>query len=241
MARADREPDMPDNGWVPATTTGHPLSRLDGKPLGGRSLQILIGPRTRYGADYFEVLLRDKANISSDFILLALFHSGPYPGYNWIEIIKLVPDTRLADQNISLSETDIEPLFGYLAEMIPPGGHIMVEYESELWSETRYALDCGIPPILTPMGFLMFKSGCGIAFKDWYFAEGGSEGPRKLQGYKALNQEHRIAREKDIATEIQDLIDKKAPQRCQRFWSPARNRGKEILAMLDNQGIYMNR
>jgi hypothetical protein len=235
MARAKKGPDMPDKGWVPATATGHPLSRLDGKTLGGRSLQILIGPRTRYGADYFEVLLRDEEGNSSDFILLALFHSGPYPGYNWIEVIKLVPDTQLAGQYMLLSETDIELLFGYLSGMIPPGGHIMVEYESELWSETRNALDCGIPPVLTPLGFLMFKTGCGTAFKDWYFAEGGSEGPRKLQGHKALNQENRVAREKDIATEIQDFTDRKATHRCRQVWSSARKRGKDILAMLDDQ------
>jgi hypothetical protein len=235
MTAEIHESDMGNTGWASASKSGHPLYLLDGKPLAGHSQQVFIGPKTRYGADYFEVLLRDKEGNSSDFILLALFHSGPYPGYNWIEIIKLVPDTQLAGQNILLSETDIELLFGYLSGMIPPGGHIMVEYESELWSETRKALDCGIPPMLTPLGFLMFKTGCGIAFKDWYFAEGGSEGPRKLQGYKALNQEHRIAREKDIATDMRDFIDRKAPRSCRQAWSSACNRGKDILAMLGDQ------
>ena len=26
-----------------------------------------------------------------------------------------------------------------------------------------------------------------MGFKDWYFAEGGREGPEKLQGYKPIN------------------------------------------------------
>ena len=228
---------MHNKGWIPAATAGHPLSRLEGKPLGGHSLQVLIGPRTRYGADYFQVTLSDVKGISSDFILLAMFHSGPYPGYNWVEVVKLSPEIQISGRDISLAETDIELLFGYLSEMIPPGGHIMVEYESELWSDTRRALDCGIPPVLTPLGFLMFKAGCGVAFKNWYFAEGGSEGPRKLQGYKALNREHRIAREKDISTEIQAFIDKEAPHHCRQVWATVRSRGGEILATLNDRQI----
>lgn len=235
MVSANSEPYMRNKGWAPATAAGHPLSRLDGKPLGGHLLQVFIGPRTRYGADYFRVILRYREGGSSDSVLLALFHSGPYPGYNWIEVVKLSPKIQISGRDVSLAETDIELLFGYLAEMIPPGGHIMVEYESELWSETRHALDCGIPPVLTPLGFLLFKAGCGVAFKDWYFAEGGSEGPRKLQGYKALNREHRIAREGDMLTGIREFIDREAPHRCRQVWTPARSRGEQILAMINDR------
>ena len=223
------------NGWTSASEAGHPLAQLDGQPLGGYSLGFFIGPRTRYGADYFEVILRSSEGESSDPILLALFHSGSHPGYNWIEIVKLTPNARISGHATPLSETDIELLFQYLSDMIPSGGHVMVEYESELWSETRNALDCGMPPVLTSLGFLMFKTGCGIAFKDWYFAEGGSEGPRKLQGYKALNEDHRIARVKDMSTEIQAFLGKEPPQRCRQAWSAARNRGNYILSMLDEQ------
>jgi hypothetical protein len=28
-----------------------------------------------------------------------------------------------------------------------------------------------------------------MGFKDWYFAEGGREGPEKLQGYKPIDSE----------------------------------------------------
>lgn len=39
----------------------------------------------------------------------------------------------------------------------------------------------------------MFEAGVR-SYRDWYISEGGREGPRKLQGFKPLNEE--IAREK---------------------------------------------
>jgi len=47
---------------------------------------------------------------------------------------------------------------------------------------------------VTPLGFLLYSAGCGIGFKDGYFAEGVREGPEKLQGCKPLNSG--VAKEK---------------------------------------------
>jgi hypothetical protein len=79
---------------------------------------------------------------------------------------------------------------------------MMVEYDSKGWEETKLSLACGIPPVATPLGSMLFRVVCGVAFKDWHFAEGGSEGPRKLQGYKALNEEHRRTRAGEMAAEL---------------------------------------
>jgi hypothetical protein len=49
----------------------------------------------------------------------------------------------------------------------------------------------GIPPALTPIGYLMFRADCGWSFRDWYFAEGGREGPEKLQGFKPVSDMQR--------------------------------------------------
>jgi hypothetical protein len=83
---------------------------------------------------------------------------------------------------------DVE-FFKVLGGLIPPGGSLMVSYslfskESRVHRETKQGLDRGYPPVVTPLGFLLFTAGCGMGFKDWYFAEGGREGPEKLQGYK---------------------------------------------------------
>lgn len=71
-------------------------------------------------------------------------------------------------------------LLQYLADLIPPGGHMMVEYDSLEQQAAARSLALGSPPILTPLGYMLFLVGCGTSFKDWHFAEGGSEGPRKL-------------------------------------------------------------
>ena len=51
----------------------------------------------------------------------------------------------------------------------------------------------------------MFQAGCR-SYRDWYISEGGREGPRKLQGFKPLNDE--IAREKTakLRAEVERLL-----------------------------------
>lgn len=95
----------------------------------------------------------------------------------------------------SLSEGGFDvQLFRMIGELVPPGGSLMVSYtlfskESKIHKETKMGLDRGYPPVVTPLGYLLFLAGCGMGFKDWYFAEGGREGPEKLQGYKPIDSE----------------------------------------------------
>jgi hypothetical protein len=112
------------------------------------------------------------------------------------------------DEEVSLSEQgfDVE-FFKVLGGLVPAGGSLMVSYtlfskESRVHRETRLCLDRGYPPAVAPLGFLLFVGGCGIGFKDWYFAEGGREGPEKLQGYKPLNSEIAEKRAKQMLQEL---------------------------------------
>jgi hypothetical protein len=50
--------------------------------------------------------------------------------------------------------------------------------------------------VTTPLGYRLFQAGVR-SYRDWYIPEGGREGPRKLQGFKPLNDE--ISREKTAA------------------------------------------
>jgi len=47
---------------------------------------------------------------------------------------------------------------------------------------------------------------CGASFKDWYIAEGGSEGPRKLQGYKAPDRQHAQRKANEMALELKAFL-----------------------------------
>lgn len=217
--------------WTDARGSGHPVEQLDGKPIGDARLNIAIGPKTRFGAYYFRAVIHDKKKRVSQPVLLALHHSGPYPSYNWIEIIDI---KQAAIFPGSQGRTNINPqqVLGYLCELIPPGGHIMVEYESDQWTETRQGLGCGIPPVATQLGYMLFTAGCGIAFKDWHFAEGGIEGPRKLQGYKTLSEEHRRKRSKEMISELKAFVITTPPRNCSDIWEVAKHRAGEVISSL---------
>jgi hypothetical protein len=134
-------------------------------------------------------------------MVTGLHNQGRYSSYNWIEIISLSSRVSFGsvEQVLDFPPNGLtEQLFQYLADLIPPGGHMMVEYDSPEQQDTAHSLAQGIPPVATPLGYILFLTGCGAGFKDLYFAEGGSEGPRKLQGYKALNSEHAQLKAKEI-------------------------------------------
>jgi len=209
--------------WASVEGSSHPLSQLEGRPLVGASLVVMLGPQNRYGARYFQTKLRDSAGRESQPFLLA----------NWIEVVRLDRTLVFPNQETFLSEEEMVCLFQHLSDLIPPGGHMMVEYDSAEWQETRLSISCGIPPVVTPLGSMLFRTGCGVAFKDWWFAEGGSEGPRKLQGYKALDEDHRRARAAEMAAGLRSFLQKAAPSGgCHQLWESAQKRATEILALL---------
>ncbi len=78
--------------------------------------------------------------------------------------------------------------------------------EEQIHRDTREALDVGVPPVLTPIGFLMFKADCGWSFKDWYFAEGGREGPEKLQGFKPATESARSQAANRLSRNVNDFL-----------------------------------
>ena len=171
------------------------LAQLDGQPLGPYHLGVLQGPRNPFGASYFQVMATGGKGRSA---LVGLLSRGPYPAHNWIEVLDFLPGD-LEKEGLLL------PLFRYLFALVPPGGHMMVEYESPSWAATREALSLGVPPILTPLGQVLRQIGCERV-RDWHIAEGGREGPRKLIGYKALNPQPSSLRRKELGRELQEFL-----------------------------------
>jgi hypothetical protein len=157
------------------------LAPADGAAVPGGALEIWLGPK-KVGGRYFrgDITVGESARR----FLQGLYNKGPYPGMNWIEIF----DVDLPEELAGASDWESR-LAGYLrplADAIPAGGHLMIEYEKPMWRSTFSGLLAGVPPGETPLGRLLSEVGCGSSFKDWYFPEGGQEGGRKLQGNKAL-------------------------------------------------------
>jgi hypothetical protein len=212
----------------------HPLCRLRDRNLGPYKLVVKVGQKHKSGASYFYLFLRDSSGeVSREPVVFGLHHQGKYPSYNWIEVISLPPRVNFeSGEAIDISMAETQQLFQYLAELIPPGGHMMVEYDSPEQQETARSLALGIPPVATPLGYMMFLAGCGDSFKDWHFAEGGCEGPRKLQGYKALDEQHAERRAGETVAELTAFLARISEEESSELEKAARDRALAVLNKL---------
>lgn len=89
-----------------------------------------------------------------------------------------------------------------LARALGPGAGLMVAYGSDT---TEAALRRKVPPPATPLGLALLEAGCRW-FKDWYFAEGGREGPVKLQGTIPVDAAHRRRAEETLVRELRVFL-----------------------------------
>ena len=130
----------------------------------------------------------------------------------------------------------LKNLFEYLVDLIPRGGHLMVEYDSPEQEETVRALDLGVPPVATPLGYIMFLAGYDAGFKDWYFAEGGTEGPRKLQGYRSLDEHHARLKAQEMTQELKSFLNRPLTANLE-IEKAARGRAYAALNVLEENKI----
>ncbi|MFB0501705.1 MAG: DUF1122 family protein, partial [Candidatus Bathyarchaeia archaeon] len=149
----------------------------------------------------------------------------------WLEIYY---DNRVEFESskiVDLSEEGLdEKLFKHLSEFLPPNSHIMVIYVNH--EETRKGLEHGVPAPATPIGYLLWKSGC-TWFKDWYFAEGFWEGDIKLQGNKPLNEENRRKNLLEIRKELIEFLKKEKGE--EKFFQASRKRAKDVLKDIERE------
>lgn len=220
-------------GWHSVTQEpGHPLAVLEGRMLGDFALSVSLGPTSRFGARYFALYVAQPAFASGDEpVATGLHNSGPLPTYNWIEIAETRERVALPEGGeASIGEGGLQRLFEMLVDLIPAGGHIMVEYDSRERAETARCLSLGVPPLATPLGEMLFRAGCGAHFKDWQIAEGGGEGPRKLQAYKPPAPEHAERWERSAASQLAEFLE--GPEPTSDAVRSARARAKRLLREL---------
>ena len=233
-----------ERGWSLPGPEAHPLGRLQGRSLGVGRLLALLGPKSSAGARYFQLFLHLPDGRVSHAFLLGLHNSGPFPAYNWIDVARYDGATSFAGgEDIALAGAPERRLFRLLGGLIPPGGHLMLEYESAHARSTERMLSLGLPPVATPLGYLMFLVGCGASFRDWYISEGGREGPRRLQGFKPLDAARAADKAAAMAAELGAFLAPKAhpppaealpPRKDQREWDTlARRLARRVLRRLE--------
>ncbi len=193
------------------------LEVLEGKKLGKNYLlRVKTRPRRYVEQKYFEVFILDEEGHES---IIPVF-SGVYSrGRESLGIKGWIDGDFYEKLEFScgsvlnlLGEGFDEELFKILGDIIPAGGSFMVSYElfsgeGVVHRLTNRGLFLGVPPVVTPLGYLLFKAGCGVGFKDWYISEGGNEGPRKLQGFKAVDREHLLRGLKRNLEEVEKFLD----------------------------------
>lgn len=122
-----------DERWQQAAgSPGHRLAPLDGAGLGGGvTLDVRLGPRSAVGSAYFRCYLATPGGRTTEPVVFGLQNSGPYPGFNWVEVLDYFASVPLGGGGTFEVAAEVErALFGRLASLVPPGGHFMAEYDS---------------------------------------------------------------------------------------------------------------
>lgn len=217
------------------------LKRLQGKRLDGLTLHLAEIKQLRLsGWKGFKLYLQDSRGVRSELpVIKGIYSVGGKDGVKaWMdleyreELDFSKGENSLTSFSLSSSHTD-RKLFLHLEEFIPPGGHLMVSYEGgqKIHTTTLKSLSSGIPPVLTALGTLIFLAGFHY-IKDWYLAEGGHEGPRKIWGEKAPDAKWTKIFLEMTAQQIKPFLDKKSSPSLTELEKPARKRAEEILKII---------
>jgi hypothetical protein len=167
----------------------------------------------RIGWLRFVLDVEGPAHGQSSTPLMTGFVSGGGRGVTpWVEG-RIFPTVEFASsESFDARAAGIEAqLINLLGELIPAGGHLMLEYESPGQRDTHRELLLRVPPAASHLGELMFRAGFRGHFKDWYIAEGGNEGPRKLQGNKSPDDSSERLAIRENAKDLQEFLKRRAP------------------------------
>jgi hypothetical protein len=176
--------------------SSHIAAQIDGLELRGSDSRTyglavtdLKPVRPRTGWRYIAVAVKDEnGKPSSGPLMMGIVSGGGRGVMPWFEC-RLYPMVEMADGAMfNARGAGLEAgIINLIGTLVPPGGHLMIEYESPGQNETHAGLLLRVPPAASHLGSLMFRAGFRGDFKDWYISEGGHEGPRKLQANKSPN------------------------------------------------------
>lgn len=228
-------------------------SLFEGKPLGHFFLGTELRPIPhRHGWTRFAIFLKRRErsgpsakkigqeieNSEALLILEGIYSKGGKGIKGWIEVGDYFPSIRFESgrgkrETIDLTRDGLDrKLFQMLGDIVPPGGHFMFAYEvfydSAFHDETLQSLSKRIPPVCTAQGELLFDAGFRF-IKNWYLAEGGHEGPRKLWGEKPMNMKEMERMDERTFSELQDYLSSEPNADIISLESSARKRARRIL------------
>lgn len=203
----------------------NPLRELHSKKIGPFMTQARIQPKRKKGHFNITLFLKNHDDKLSGRPLIKGVYSKGNVSQNiqgWLDI-HYSGQAYFDDQNtVILSQIDhcAEDAFRMLGKVIKPGGMMFVsvitdivwEIESELHRVTRDCLSIRsleIPPAATPLGRLIFISGCQNVKSQAFDVQGSS----RIAGEKAFN--FGIEKEflRKIQTQLQEFLNRKSKKR----------------------------
>lgn len=178
----------------------------------------------------FELYLGSEAT-GARLLVLKCFAGRPPYYAKWIEVFAVQPEVELEGLRVAFAGSDLESLLlSLLAEELGGGEALFVEYTYD--AETEHLLKLGAPPVVTRLGFLLFRLGF-TWFKDWYFPEGFMEGDPKLQSEKPVSEEARarhVAKlREEVAAYLPELRRLKSDAKLGRAAARAFDRAEAFL------------
>lgn len=216
---------------------------LEGMKLG--SFTLVLGEIRQLrlsGWKGFRLHLRDpQGRVSAVPVIEGIYSSGGKDGVRpWMDLV-FRSDARPSGRAGGTAREPLGPgrlaerLFRCLGDTIPQGGHLMLSYEEELPPHvaTMHSLAIGVPPVATPLGFLLFSAGFHL-IKDWYLPEGGFEGPRKLWAEKAPDAPSARTLVERTAGQVSAFLSAASDPGHRRLLEPARARASAVLRLAEN-------
>ncbi|HVA80172.1 MAG TPA: DUF1122 family protein, partial [Candidatus Binataceae bacterium] len=164
-------------------------------------------------------------------VMTAIVSGGGRGVKPWIEC-RLYPELSAGRRTIRMRDEGVEDeLIAILGAVIPPGGHLMIDYESGGQEQTLDELRLRVPPAATSLGARMLAAGLAGELKDWYFSEGGHEGPRKLQANRPLAAAAARRQSAERIRELRDFLKRPLPKSYAdaKIVAQARKRATELV------------
>lgn len=187
------------------------IEELDGRATSRGPLRVVDVRRGRFPEERDAVVSLDGEPVVRLKHFAGRRSAGVAP---WIEATVARDDEALAGE-----------LVRALADLLPPGGYLMVGYGDD---ETERGLKRRFPPVATPLGKALFDAGA-TWFKDWYYPEGWMEGGMKLQGNKPVSDEARRAHLAALHMEVEEWL-RRAADTDDELVRRARRRAEAALA-----------
>jgi hypothetical protein len=216
--------------------------RIDGRSVRSFTLRVtsLKPLKERAGWFHIEVGVADRQGTVYGPLMTGIVSGGGRGVQPWFEcrIYPRVdaPQSKPLDARSKGLEKAIIDVIG---EIVPPAGHLMIDYEAPGQEETFAELNLRVPPPASYLGSLMFRAGFQGQFKDWYFSEGGHEGPRKLQANKSPDAAAARRARKAHRQELTAFLQRPLPDRPDQaaIIRRARERARELLREMRGKAL----